>query len=295
MRLNLSGKPFSLEHTLGCGQAFRWEKVGAWWCGVVGEAVLKVRQAGGSLQFEVHPRSVDAEFLKDYFRLDDDLPLILSEINKDEHVNEAISRFYGLRILRQDPWECLISYICATNKSIPAIQSMISNVCERFGKAVEFEGKRFFTFPKPAVLAGASLEELRLCKLGFRAERVLKVSRIVNEGGLDFGSLRKMSYWEARRELLALPGVGTKVADCVLLFSLDKLMAFPVDVWVKRVVLNYYSGFFERLFVDKILSKSGFSSCEYEVIGDFAREYFGEYAGYAQEYLFHFGRCQSQW
>ena len=258
----------------------------------MGETVLKVRQEGGLLWFETHPRSVGAEFLSGYFRLDDDLPLILSEINKDEHVDIAIRRFYGLRIMRQDPWECLISYVCATNKSIQAIKGMISSVCERFGRAVEVEGKRFFTFPKPEVLADASVEELRLCGLGFRAERVLEVARIVGEGGLDFESLRGVGYLEARRVLLGLPGVGPKVADCVLLFSLDKLMAFPVDVWMKRIVLNYYSGCFERSFVDGVLSKSGLSRGEYEAIGDFGRGYFGEYCGYAQEYLFHFGRCQ---
>jgi len=293
-RLSLSRKPFSLEHTLGCGQAFRWEKVGEWWFGVVGEGVLKVRQAEGFLLFEAYPRNVGAEFLSRYFRLDDDLPLILSEVNKDEHVNAAISRFFGLRIMRQDPWECLISYICAANKNIPAIKNMISNLCERFGEAVEFEGRRFFTFPKPAELAEAGVEELRLCKLGFRAERVLKTAQIASEGELDLESLRRMRYWEARRELLALPGVGPKVADCVLLFALDKLMAFPVDVWMKRIVLDYYSGFFERSFVDRVLRRGSLSPSEYEAIGDFGRGYFGEYVGYAQEYLFHFRRCQSQ-
>ena len=294
MRLSLSGKPFSLDHTLGCGQVFRWEKFGEWWYGVVGGGVLKVRQAGDFLLFEAYPRSVGAEFLSCHFRLDDDLHLVLSEIDKDEHMSVAISRFCGLRVMRQDPWECLISYICATNKNIPAIKSMISNICERFGECVEFEGRRFFTFPKSTELAGASAEELRQCKLGFRAESVLKASRMMSEGRLDFERLRRMSYLEARGELLGLPGVGLKVADCVLLFSLDKLMAFPVDVWMKRVVLDYYSRFFERSFVDGVLNKGSLSRREYETMGGFGRGYFGEYAGYAQEYLFHFGRCQSQ-
>jgi len=294
MRLDLSRKPFNLEHTLGCGQAFRWERVGVWWYGVVSEKVLKVSQNGSYLLFESHPRGVDAEFLSGYFRLDDDLPLILSEINKDEHVGAAISRFYGLRIMRQDPLECLISYICATNKNIPAIKSMISRVCERFGEAVEFEERRFFTFPKPAVLAGARVKELRRCGLGFRAERVLRVSQMANEGELDLESLHRMSYGDARREFLGLPGVGPKVADCVLLFSLDKLMAFPVDVWMKRIVLDYYARYFERGFVDRVLNKGGLSRRDYETIGDFGRGYFGEYAGYAQEYLFHFMRCRLQ-
>lgn len=291
--LSLSRKPFSLEHTLECGQVFRWEKIGEWWYGVVAEQVWKVRQTVGFLRFESRPRNVDAEFLNCYFRLDDDLPLTLSEINKDEHIDAAINRFYGLRIVRQDPWECLISYISATNKNIPAIKNMISNVCERFGDAVEFDGKWFFTFPKPAVLAEASVEELWSCKMGYRAERVLEAAQIVNGGKLDFESLKRMSYREARRVLLGLPGVGPKVADCVLLFSLDKLMAFPVDVWMKRIVLDYYGRFFEHGFVDRVLNKRSLSPSEYETIGTFGRRYFGDYVGYAQEYLFHLGRCQS--
>jgi len=163
---------------------------------------------------------------------------------------------------------------------------MVLNISKRFGRKIMFEGQDFYTFPKPSDLADADLEQVKACKLGFRAKRVLETSRIVHNKELDLKSLRKMDYKRAKRELLSLPGVGQKVADCVLLFSLDKLEAFPVDVWVKRAILNFYSNRFEESFVKKISRRTSLTSGEYEKISSFARTYFGEYAGYAQEYLF---------
>jgi N-glycosylase/DNA lyase len=194
--------------------------------------------------------------------------------------------------MRQDPWECLISYICATNKNIPAIKDMISNMCIRFGKKILFENEMFYTFPKPLNLAEASLKELRLCKLGFRAERVRAVSKLVSNGSFDLEALKALPYEKAKKELLTLQGVGPKVADCVLLFSLDKLEAFPIDVWMKRIILEYYANHFKPSFVEKSKAKKSLSHREYETINSFGRKYFGKYMGYAQEYLFHFERCR---
>ncbi|MEM3774915.1 MAG: DNA glycosylase, partial [Candidatus Bathyarchaeia archaeon] len=122
-------QPFNLDLTLCCGQAFRWEKVGEWWYGMIKDAPLKVRQTGNTLKFE----GANSSLVKTYFGLDDDLPLILSEVAKDKHIGEAVKALKGLRILRQDPWECLISYICATYKNIPAIKRMLDNLSKRFG------------------------------------------------------------------------------------------------------------------------------------------------------------------
>jgi len=292
IRLDLTTTPFDLDHTLTCGQAFRWERRGDWWRGVAGETFVKIRQTGGLLQFKAFQEDVDTAFVWSYFRLDDDLPYIYSEISKDRHVREAVNKFRGLRLMRQDPWECLISYICATNKNIPAIKNMINNMCTRFGKRLAVEGGEVYTFPKPQDLAEASLKELRLCKLGFRAERVKQTSKLLSDGNLDLEALKKITYEEAKKELTALPGVGPKVADCVLLFSLDKLEAFPIDVWMKRIILEFYREHFERPFVEKVTAKKWLSPREYEIINSFGRKYFGEYVGYAQEYLFHFKRCQ---
>ncbi|MFQ6074169.1 MAG: DNA glycosylase, partial [Candidatus Bathyarchaeia archaeon] len=134
LRIDQSKTPFSLDFTLQCGQAFRWKKMGEWWYGVVHQNVVKVRQNESVLEFQTYPEELDSRFLERYFRLDDDLPKIYSSIVKDEHIKTAVKRFKGLRLLRQEPWECLVSYICATNKNIPAIKDMILNISKRFGK-----------------------------------------------------------------------------------------------------------------------------------------------------------------
>jgi len=291
VRLDLTKIPFNLDYTLTCGQAFRWKRHGDWWHGVVRETFFKIRQTGGLLQFQTSLENVGTAFVWSYFRLDDDLLRVYSRIVKDRHVREAVDKFRGLRLMRQDPWECLISYICATNKNIPAIKNMIENMCTHFGKRITVDGEEVHTFPEPQDLAEASIKELRLCKLGFRAERVKKTSKLVDDGNLDLEALRKMPYEKAKKELTGVPGVGPKVADCVLLFSLNKLEAFPIDVWMKRTIFAFYREHFERSFVEKITAKKSLSPREYEIISSFGRKYFGEYVGYAQEYLFHFMRC----
>jgi N-glycosylase/DNA lyase len=281
-----------LNYTLTCGQTFRWKKHDNWWHGIARETFIKIRQIDQVLQFQTFPKNVDDAFIWSYFRLDDDLPHVYSRIEKDKHVKEAVKKFHGLRLVRQDPWECLISYICATNKNIPAIKDMINNMCIRLGKRITVEGTEVYTFPKPHELAQASLKELRLCKLGFRAERVKQTSKLVCNGNLNLEALKTMPYEKAKKELMELPGVGPKVADCVLLFSLDMLEAFPVDVWMKRVILEFYRAHFEQSFMEKVATKKSLSPSEYKVISSFGRKYFGEHVGYAQEYLFHFKRCQ---
>jgi len=294
IELDLGKTPFSLDHTLSCGQTFRWQKQGGWWIGVVSQAALKVRQNEGMLEFQASSDDVNRGFLERYFRLDDDLPVIYSKIAKDRHVRRAVRQFRGLRLVRQEPWECLISYICATFKNIPAIKQMIRNLCVRFGRPLMFDSLELYTFPEPEILAEASLADLKLCKLGYRAVNVRETSRLVSSGKFDLESLRTMPYQEAKKMLLSLPGVGPKVADCVLLFSLGKLEAFPIDVWMKRLILECYSQYFETEFVGKIRSKSSLSTREYQVLYDFGRGYFDEYLGYAQEYLYHYKRCQRQ-
>ncbi|MGB9959660.1 MAG: DNA-3-methyladenine glycosylase family protein [Candidatus Bathyarchaeales archaeon] len=279
-------QPFNLELTLCCGQAFRWEKLGEWWYGVVKDKVLKVKQDGGTLEFE----NVNPDFVKEYFGLKDDMPLILTEIAKDKHIEEAVKALRGLRILRQDPWECLISYMCATYKNIPAIKRMLSNLSRRFGEPTVLDGYAFYTFPTAEKLADASLKELAECGLGYRAKYISETAKKVSNGEFDVESLKKESYEKAREMLLTLKGVGLKVADCVALFALEKLEAFPVDVWIKRVILNHYANHFEKSFTDKVSLKKSLTKADYERLSFFGRKYFGRYAGYAQEYLYHFER-----
>lgn len=282
-------RPFDLDFTLCCGQAFRWEKQGDWWYGVVAEDVFKVRQSGGKLEFE----NASPIFVSRYFRLNDDLPEILARINKDGHVAAAIEEFKGLRILRQDPWECLISYICATYKNIVAIERMLLHLSRKLGEKVVLDGYSFFTFPTPKKLVNASLADLKECELGYRAKYVSQTAKEICKG-YDLEGLKKVSYDRAKEELLRFPGVGPKVADCVLLFSLEKLDAFPVDVWIKRAISRHYAKYFSGKLVERMPNEKSLSTSEYKQLNLFGKNYFGKYAGYAQEYLYHYERIHSK-
>jgi N-glycosylase/DNA lyase len=279
--------PFYLDVTLCCGQVFRWDKVGDWWFGVAGDRAFKVRQSGNKIEYA----NVEEAFLERYLGLDMDLQQIGSSVNRDGHIAKALKRFWGLRLIRQEPWECLLSYICATYKSIPAIKHMLNNLASKFGAPLELEGKRFFAFPKAERLAAASEASLGMCGLGYRAKYLLATSKRVC-AGFDLEGLRSLPYAEAKKALMDLPGVGAKVADCVLLFSLGKMEAFPVDVWVKRVVLNHYADKLAPELLQRLRLGEGLSSGDYERLNGFGRGYFGEYAGYAQEYLYHYERMQ---
>ena len=283
LNLDLRSTPFDLESTLQCGQLFRWEKHQDAWQGVVKYRLLTVQQTGRVLSFD----GANADFVRSYFRLDDDLPQIISEINRDSQIQQATQAFSGLRLARQDPWECLISYICATYKNLLAINRMISSLSKRFGTRLTFGQQTFYTFPEPEALATVALCELRSCGLGFRARRVREAARKVTRGEVDFEQLRTADYAAAKAELQQIPGVGNKVADCILLFSLEKLEAFPIDVRIKRIIEGPYSSRFDKPFIKKLSESSSLSKQAYGRISAFAQSYFGRYAGYAQEYLYH--------
>jgi N-glycosylase/DNA lyase len=285
MRLDVT---FDLDFSLCCGQVFRWQKVGDWWYGVVGEKVVKVRQCGVELEFE----NVSEDFVRHYFGLNDDLQKISRCIAKDDYVKLALRRFEGLRIVRQVPWECLISFICATYKSIAAIELMLKKLSVKYGGKQVFDGMDFYIFPTIEKLADASENGLQECGLGYRAKYVQATAKKIRDENINLEDLVALPYLEARKKLLEFSGVGLKVADCVLLFSLEKMEAFPVDVWVKRVVLNHYADQLPMEMVQKMQSHNSLTNGEYLKISDFARTYFGAYAGYAQEYLFHYERTQ---
>jgi N-glycosylase/DNA lyase len=285
MRLEVA---FDLDFSLCCGQVFRWRKMDGWWYGVVGEKVVKIRQCGCELQFE----NVNVDFVQHYFGLRDDLGQIKQCIAKDDYIRLALQRFEGLRIVRQVPWECLISFICATYKSIAAIELMLKKISIKYGEKQVFDGLDFYLFPTVERLADVSEVGLRECGLGYRAKYVQATAKKICDEKMDLETLKSMSYLDARKVLLEFSGVGLKVADCVLLFSLEKTEAFPVDVWMKRVILNHYADQFPETAVRKMQSHNSLTNGEYEKIGAFARTYFGNYAGYAQEYLFHYERTQ---
>ena len=285
MRLDVA---FDLDFSLCCGQVFRWRKIDDWWYGVVGENVVKIRQCGAQLEFENAPR----DFVQNYFGLNDDLDKIKKCVGKDDYIRSALQKFEGLRIVRQLPWECLISFICATYKSIAAIELMLKKLSIKYGEKQVFDGLEFYTFPSIKLLANASENGLRECGLGYRAKYVQKTAKKILDETINLEYLKTLPYFESRKALFEFSGVGFKVADCVLLFSLEKMEAFPVDVWVKRVILNHYANQLPSETVKKMQSRNSLTNSEYQKIGDFARSYFGHYAGYAQEYLFHFERTQ---
>ena len=279
---------FDLDFSLCCGQVFRWKKTGDWWYGIVGDNVCKIRQCGNKLEYQ----GVSEDFVRNYFGLNDDLEQISQCISKDDYIRKALSKFEGLRIVRQVPWECLISFICATYKSIAAIELMLRKISEKYGEKRVVDGCDFYIFPKAERLANASENGLRECGLGYRAKYVQETAKKIHDENVDLENLKALPYLEARKKILEFQGVGLKVADCVLLFSLKKMEAFPVDVWVKRVILNHYADQFPDELVKKMRSHDSLTNGEYEKIGAFARDYFGRYAGYAQEYLYHYERTQ---
>jgi len=300
LKLNIPNLPFSLEHTLDSGQTFRWVQTGQWWEGVIQGGKVKVRQEGDAL-FCALGEGVKAQSLYDYFRFDDDLERVYSRIMKDSHVAEAVQRYYGLHLINQDVWECLVSFVIATNTNIPRIKLMISRLCERFGKKSAFEGKPFSHFPGPESLAGATQGELASCGLGYRARFVRSVAQKVRSGEVDLEELRFLDYGKARETLIesvlgrkSLLGIGRKAADCVLLFSCSKDESFPIDVWMARVLLRFYPTLFDAETASRlgtrVTNKTGLSGPTYDKISTAMRGYFGGYAGFAQQYLFHDAR-----
>ena len=287
--------PFSLEHTLESGQLFRWDRKGEWWVGVVSGTALKVRQEGDLLRCVPGSERVDSAFVSGYFKLGVDLDHVLASISKDDVITKAVEKYYGLRIVSQDPWECLASFVLATNANIPRIKKMVAAICERFGSPFDFEGEAYHAFPEAGTLARATEKELYSCGLGYRAPFLKRVASAVAEGKVDFDLARRMGYAEARKLLLAellgqklLLGVGPKVADCVLLYSCSKDEAFPIDVWIARVLTEKYPRIAGRVWKKRLAAegKVKLSPTEYERLSSKVRSYFGSFAGYAQQYLF---------
>jgi N-glycosylase/DNA lyase len=274
--INLScDQQFSLDQTLGCGQVFRWDRAeNGWWSGVVGSHVIRIRQNGQKLVFE----GASVPFITGYFSLDTDLQPIIASFNRDPFIDAVIRRCAGLRLIRQPGWECLISYICSTNSNIPMIRRRIGTIAEQFGREIFFRGKVYHTFPEPSTIACNGVTPLETCKLGYRTAYVFKTACAIGNPEQWEKTIASMSFEPARRELMKLSGVGPKAADCILLFAFQKYESFPVDVWIRRIMQQHY--------ILTLKADAAKTSREYDLIRRFAREYFGEFCGYAQEYLY---------
>jgi N-glycosylase/DNA lyase len=267
-------RPLDLALTLSCGQAFRWEEREGWWEGVVGGRLWRLRQDRDRVVCD----GPAAGAVRRYLALDEDLPAILSSFDRDPVIHRSIGACRGLRILRQDPWEILVSFICATNTNIPRIRRMIASLARCFGTGVPGTAEPRFSFPGREALAGPGCHHLGACRLGYRDRYIAgTAARVAADPGI-LERIAGLPFPEARAALLGFPGVGPKAADCILLFGFHRLEAFPVDVWIRRIMYAHY--------LDPLPGPRMPSEKEDRRIREFGRKYFGEYAGYAQEYLF---------
>ena len=272
--IKLKIENLNMTQTFECGQCFRWNRTGKdTYIGVVGNQVIEMYNMDG-VHFLNLSKDVKSDDWFMYFDEKRDYKKIISDLSKDEIMNKAINYASGIRILNQDEWETLISFIISSNNNIPRIKKIIEGFCRSFGNRISYKNNEYYSFPSPKDLQGVTLDDLSEIRCGYRSKFVLDAIEKVNNGVIDLYNLKFLSTSEAREQLLKIKGVGSKVADCVLLFSMEKTECYPMDVWIKRVTEKFY------------LSKD---SKEKE-IKEFAYNYWGEYAGFAQQYLFHYAR-----
>lgn len=261
---------FNLRMTLESGQTFHWTPMDDGYTGCIGHQGVFLRQKDNKL----HYRGIDRETLSHYFAFDHDLELIRNSCASHAVVMEAARSCRGLRIMRQPHWECIATFILSPMKQVAHIRQMSLALRKSYGKPLA--STPIPAFPEADAIASATEEELRRCSLGFRAKGLLGTARLVAEGKIDLDSLRLMTTQEAREALCTLPGIGRKVANCILLFSYGRLEAVPVDVWIARILGSFRSKRSKKL-----------SPVELERYGE---KLLGPYAGYIQQYLFHQAR-----
>ncbi|TFG34114.1 hypothetical protein EU527_04920 [Candidatus Thorarchaeota archaeon] len=269
---------FDLFDTVECGQTFTWKREGRGYLNSDLGQVVYVEQRGDRLFYETSSHSVN---LKKLFRLDDALPEIQEEISRPGIMQESINFAPNLRIIQDPFFPCLISFISSTQKGIPAIHTLMSNIRSKYGPEYEFRGRVFHGFPTVAQLTDLCLRDYECLGAGYRSDFIHQSVEVINRGLVDERELRDMEYTDAHKVLKSLHGVGDKVADCVCLFSLGFLEAFPIDLWIERVIKDHF----------QIFIKDGKSYAKKSMA---ARSYFGRYAGYAQEYLYYFSRLDGK-
>jgi N-glycosylase/DNA lyase len=278
-----------LQHTFRCGQIFRWGRTGDWWFGPFGGSALTVRQAPGALEVRALGAPVSAFEAWRFLGLDFPLEALTQHFAGDRWLSRAVSAAPGMRILRQDPWDCTAGYICSQNSNIPKIELSTERTARRWGTVHRWpEGVETASFPRPEVLAELEAGALKETALGYRCRYLVDSARRVAAGEVELPALRRAGYAEALDALLTLPGIGRKVADCILVFSMDQPEACPVDVWVRRVLHELYPAAISRYLPDfRTRADKPLSAREYTAITQFAWSRWGKLAGYAQQYLFH--------
>ncbi len=268
-------KDFNPTHTFMCGQCFRWdmEDDGSY-TGVAHGRVVNV----SNIESDIIIKNTNADDVKNiwinYLDLNRDYNIIKNAFSNDVNLKQAIDFGGGIKILNQDIFECLISFIISTQNGIPRIKKIVSSLSELFGEKVEYGGRTYYSFPSAKSLSGIKEKDLEPLKAGYRAGYIVDAVQKVVNGDVDIYNLKNLSTSNARCELMKIKGVGPKVADCVLLFSAGKSDAFPIDVWVQRIMRSLYCG----------------DDAKIKDIQHFASSHFGEYAGIAQQYLFYYAR-----
>ena len=287
----ISAPDFDLTMTLGSGQVFHWQEAGGGFVGTIGDLPVYVKQQGDFLEVRCGPtplrlrpgqatparqRRALPGIVAHYFALDHPLEEICASFPKDPVMNAARDFCRGLRIIRQPKWECLATFICSSMKQVAHIRQISLALRKRFGQQRKIGDRRVYTFPSAPRLARASERELRECKLGYRAENLRSAARLVTSGKANLEAWSALADAELQKQLCALPGVGPKIANCVMLFAYERLRAFPIDVWIERVLRQQYFPSRKKVTAQRL--------------HEFSETYFGEHGGYAQQYLFHHAR-----
>jgi N-glycosylase/DNA lyase len=281
--IKIRAPDFNLEKTLDSGQVFHWEKADRGFAGTIGDLPLHVEQQEhvlkvrcGATPLPARQRRALSGIVAHYFALDHPLAEICDSFPKDPVMNAARDFCRGLRIIRQPKWECLATFICSSMKQVAHIRQISLALRKRFGERRRIGNRLAYTFPSAKQLAQASEEELLECKLGYRAKNLRATARLVSSGEADLDAWSASSDAELRKRLCVLPGVGPKIANCAMLFAYERLRAFPIDVWIERVLRQHYFSRRKKMTPQRLR--------------EFSDTYFGEHGGYAQQYLFHHAR-----
>ncbi len=279
---NSSNNTINVKDSINSGQVFLWRRYDGddyWYC-INGQDVLRISESANISSYN--------NIKTDFFRKKDDFGKIAKMISKDGTTKKAVKQYPGLRILQQDPFQCLISFIVSSNSNIQKIRVSLERISEKFGTKASYDNREFFLFPKPEKLARASIDEIKSCGVGYRAKFIKKAANMIALQEIDLEYLKRCnSYQEAKEKICSIPGVGNKVADCVLLFSLNKLEAFPLDRWMIRILKKYYAEEFQ-------LETKTITEKQYDILHKRIVDHFGPYAGYAQQFLFKMERDSYQ-
>ena len=260
-----------IDNSINSGQVFLWQKSKNYWYGIDGQNILKINQKGKIKSMQ----NMKTSFLRE----NDDIEKIIKSISKDKTIKKAVKKYEGLRIFNQDPFQCMISFIISSNSNIQKIKSSLEKISRKFGKKMAIEDQEFFLFPKPEKIAKASISEIKTCGVGYRAPFIKEAAKMVTEKKINFEYLKNSNYDETKRNLRLIPGIGNKVADCIMLFSLNKLDAFPLDTWMIKILEKYYSKEFQ-------IGTKTITEKQYEILHEKIVDYFGPYCGFAQQFLF---------